>query len=458
MAAGVVSWNNLPSVILYEIFSYLTSKEKILASSTCHNWRFALNHSSFWKNVHFKMKSSDEDSECRIQYLSSCSSKKLHNATITFDSINILCIEQVAKVLENIVDNCNLKSLYLKPSNCTIDCPGESEKNKKQYFDRKFYLNLQTLVQQCYQLEHISFGCLEDFAAYTKPLLESLIKYQHSSIQTIGLATVKYDPDEYVLVDFDLGLLQNFEMLKIFSLDFDYVNDNLLSTLTQVKTLERLVIHVHGISDGHPGTTEDAWVKLTKNNPRCELRLSLIHSYDGVDLLHSLILRRSMPLTHIRVFFCEQLNCEALNMLSSYTNTLRSIWWVDSFNSAASNYLLGASDIHYPINPFVMCCWRCPGLEELVILGYRYYTEEVYAKTRLRQSLKRLDLAASDMVSFDNKRADQKTLEELEKEASRLLKQPWKTLSDNDLHSVILNPSAGDSDEFILPVVLQDLQ
>lgn len=136
MAADVVCWNNLPSVILYEIFSYLTHKDKIVASSTCHNWRFALNHPSFWKNVHFKMKSSDENSVSRIQYLSSCSSRKLRNATVTFDSINVICVEQVAKVIENLLDNFNLKILYLKPSNCTIDCPGENELAKKMYFDR----------------------------------------------------------------------------------------------------------------------------------------------------------------------------------------------------------------------------------------------------------------------------------------------------------------------------------
>lgn len=41
-------------------------------------------------------------------------------------------------------------------------------------------------------------------------------------------------------------------------------------------------------------------------SPKCELRLNLIHSYDGVEVLQSKILRPSMPLTHLRVFFCEQ--------------------------------------------------------------------------------------------------------------------------------------------------------
>lgn len=40
----------------------------------------------------------------------------------------------------------------------------------------------------------------------------------------------------------------------------------------------------------------------------CELRLTLIHSYEAVDILHSDILKPSMPLTHLKAFFCEQVS------------------------------------------------------------------------------------------------------------------------------------------------------
>lgn len=43
-------------------------------------------------------------------------------------------------------------------------------------------------------------------------------------------------------------------------------------------------------------------------SPKCGLRITLIHSYDGVDILHSSILKRAMPLTHLRAFFCEQVS------------------------------------------------------------------------------------------------------------------------------------------------------
>lgn len=40
-------------------------------------------------------------------------------------------------------------------------------------------------------------------------------------------------------------------------------------------------------------------------SPNVELRLNLIHAYDAVLNLHGSILKRNMPLSHLRVFFCE---------------------------------------------------------------------------------------------------------------------------------------------------------
>lgn len=61
--------------------------------------------------------------------------------------------------------------------------------------------------------------------------------------------------------------------------------------------------------------------------PDCGLRLSLIHSYDGVDVLHSKILKRAMPLTHLKVFFCEK-----VHFLSKQ--------WSDQGSTLSPNFLL----------------------------------------------------------------------------------------------------------------------
>lgn len=50
-------------------------------------------------------------------------------------------------------------------------------------------------------------------------------------------------------------------------------------------------------------------------------------------MLHSDILRRSMPLTHLKVLFCENINIRVLLVLSSwYHLTLKSLIWIDSMD------------------------------------------------------------------------------------------------------------------------------
>lgn len=43
-------------------------------------------------------------------------------------------------------------------------------------------------------------------------------------------------------------------------------------------------------------------------SPKLELRLNVIHAYYAVLDLHTSILKKSMPLTHLRVFFCEKVS------------------------------------------------------------------------------------------------------------------------------------------------------
>lgn len=72
-------------------------------------------------------------------------------------------------------------------------------------------------------------------------------------------------------------------------------------------------------------------MELFNCSPRCELRLNLIHSYVGIEMLDTGILRRSMPLTHLKVLFCKTLNIGALHGISRwYSHTFKSLIWIDS--------------------------------------------------------------------------------------------------------------------------------
>lgn len=133
MATGGGLWSDLPSVILVEVFSYLSQEDKIRASSTCKNWRFALYHPSFWQSIHFKAKTKDQNSLSRTRYLTDCFAKKLRNATVTFDSMDPLCVQEAARVLQKVCDNDHLRRLLLIPSHCRFECPGRIDE-QKQFF------------------------------------------------------------------------------------------------------------------------------------------------------------------------------------------------------------------------------------------------------------------------------------------------------------------------------------
>lgn len=72
--------------------------------------------------------------------------------------------------------------------------------------------------------------------------------------------------------------------------------------------MERLVVHVHGIWEDHPGTSETSWEDFKQDHPKCLLRISLIHAFDEVNHLQDQILRKNMPLSHLKVLFCENVS------------------------------------------------------------------------------------------------------------------------------------------------------
>lgn len=389
----------------------------------------------------------------RTHYLTDCFAKKLRNATVSFDSMDPLCVQEAAMVLQKLCENDHLQRLILIPSHCRFECPGRIDE-QKQFFKKHILKPMRMLVEQSRHLEALSLGCSEQLTVYVAAFLELLTRHQARSLRRLGLASIKDDPDDYLLLDLDPNQFRSFQLLQVLSVDYDYVSDNMLAALCDVGLI-RFIIHVHGIEENHPGTTNSAWANFTQQNSNCELRLTLIHSYEAVEILHSDILKPSMPLTHLKAFFCEQLNSAALHRLSSwYAQRLRSLWWVDSLGSAAAHCLVQTA-AEEP-DPLVMAAWRCKQLEEIVLLGYKYYVDNLVAIARLRgHNLKTLQIAAQDILhDLENDSFDEAVA--LQFEVTEALGTMWTPLPDAQLHDVILNPTGGDSDEFILPVVLRD--
>lgn len=92
------------------------------------------------------------------------------------------------------------------------------------------------------------------------------------------------------------------------SIDYDHLSDTMLYKLDGAEKLERLVVHLHKISKNQEGTTNGAWRYFKEVHPHCLLRLTLIHAYNAIENMPVDVLREEMPLSHIKVLFCENVS------------------------------------------------------------------------------------------------------------------------------------------------------
>lgn len=440
------TWNNLPSLILNEIFSYLQYRDKLQASSTCKQWRIALHHTNQLADVHFQIRKDDEDIVVKSNYIAQYIAHKVKHLTVSFDSISAVCLQLLSNILQEVSTNSKVKQVVLNPSHCLFQ--------KDAVFIQRFIIKkLLDLADNSDDLETISIGCSELLFQSSGKLLDSLVKHHHTSLKCLMLATLRDDPDHYELPRLDITQIGTFVNLQIFSIDYDYVNDKFLQSLSACSRMTRLVIHVHGILDNHPGTTEYAWNNVRQNNPLLKVRMNMVHAFEAVATFHVTILRRAMPLSHLRVFFCEHLNTEAFNMIEDYAD-LESLWWVDSSVSDSTN-----SDVllnnYIRLNPLVIAAWRLKKLKELVFLGYKCFVDDIVAMMRLRK-FHWLELAYHDIFTEMHSTYNMKTVIS-EAKICTTQGESWRPRRFKDLHPVLQNPDLGDSDEYILPIVQSDL-
>ncbi|XP_076649282.1 F-box only protein 33 [Halictus rubicundus] len=443
-------WNNLPSIILQEIFSYLPHSSRLRASQVCKNWRYALFHPSFWKKITFAL--GHEDSIQWARFLADSFGFSVHEATIRCDTPNHSADETVA-ILKKLSCNRQLRKLFLESSSSSFEYEDDDDING---YVTPLIKPIVKIIETANRLEALSLGCIEELIASAGVLLQPLRMNHAKHLTTLSLASVRDDPDyNFCELGFDYELCFNsFVRLSILTLDYEFVSDQLLKALDN-GVMERLVIHVHGWNDSYAGTSEVAWQTFVQKNPKCELRLNLIHSYDGIEILHSDILRHSMPLTHLKVLFCENVNSRALLVLSSwYHLTLKSLIWIDSMDpQRVKPATCDPSEPDSP-DPLVFIAWKCTKLVEIVFIGHKYDQENLLAIARLRgSSLKSLVFAQRDMAS--NNESWHKA-ESITHEIQEIIGHPWEQLRDADLPAVVKNPFHGDSRDVIMPLVLRD--
>ncbi|XP_014479540.1 PREDICTED: F-box only protein 33 [Dinoponera quadriceps] len=447
------SWDNLPIVILQEIFSYLPHESRIKASQACKNWRYTLFHPSFWKKIAFVFK--DEDSLSWVRFMVDRYALSVQEATIRWNILNSKYIDyrsETYNLLKKLGCNRQLRKLFLEFNNCIYDY---FDYESNSYYSQSLREWVVRIIETSNCLEVLSLGCSEELAADMIAILEPLRLHHAKHLTQLNMATVKDDPDHYKIKEFDNSIFDSFTRLSILTLDHEFVSDTTLKALEN-GCLKRLVIHIHCWRN-EPWTTNRAWQKFVQKNPQCELRLNLIHSYFGVKSLDTEILRAAMPLTHLKVLFCESVNVRAMLRISLwYSHTLKSLTWIDSVNRKNDlqdclPYTLDPNDPMSP-DPMVLIAWKCTKLSKIMFLGRKYYDENLLAIVRLRESnLKMLVIAKND-ITFESYEKHESTMQEIQKIMGSL----WTPLNDSDLPPVILDPFKGDSRDVIMPLVLKD--
>lgn len=182
------------------------------------------------------------------------------------------------------------------------------------------------MIKSCCRrpLKRFSFGVVDELAKHTPEFLEILSLNEPEQVEQLSLASIREEPGNFKSIKYDVKLFRPFTKLQvsqktksnnnnnnktniiwqILSVDYDVVSDTFLHNLEMAMDLKRLVVHINGVDENHPGTTNTGWQKFKMDHVNCELRLTMVHAYQDVYNLN-VILKRNMPLSHLKVFFCE---------------------------------------------------------------------------------------------------------------------------------------------------------
>lgn len=242
-----------------------------------------------------------------------------------------------------------------------------SYKHKLHCIYFRFVQKIESIIQTSRRLKHLSLGCSEELLAHCENWIEILSNLHSNSLESLHLASVKEDSENYGIVDLDVSKFQAFTCLKHLSIDYDHLNNEFLHIFSEScrTPLKSLIIHIHGVGPDHEKVTNASWRHFSSHNAKVEVTINLIHSYTGVSNLLD-ILKPNIRLTHFRQFFCSNINVPALGLMSGYySQTLKSVHIVDGLdNGMPVEYEVTTNE-----DPFVMMAWRCLKLTQFTLIG-----------------------------------------------------------------------------------------
>ncbi|KAK8762573.1 F-box only protein 33 [Amblyomma americanum] len=393
----------LPSVVLVEIYEYLSFRDKLKASSTCRAWRECLFHPRFWTTLTIRL-SRKRNAWRQAEFLSRKCGRFVRHFTLEFDCTSPQIVQQCVAVLAFLGENRQLASLCLRPTACVVawplrpsdgpTCTG-NENETIAVYDR-FIEAIRQVICTTNHLEHFSLGCLEDIFHHSDSFLTLLSLHQRRSLSQLYLASVKEDPDHYPIPEVHLRHLHQFECLTALSIDYDYVCDQFLLLLSERGVLSKLVLHVHGLDDQQT-VCEGSWIELGRRCPKLRVTVTLLHTCEPWSAIKSLLCA-AIPLARFQSYFSDGFRSDVLDLLSAqYADTVEAVVVVSSLSGSE-----GIPQRTFAVraeSPVVMLAWRCHRLSSLKLVGHEIADMDLIAVARLRgPQLKELVIPA-DCVS-----------------------------------------------------------
>lgn len=178
-----------------------------------------------------------------------------------------------------------------------------SKSNKNLLHSRAFVDPLKLfLSRKKPSVKVLDLGAIEALTYHGTDFLKLLNRPQ--DLEEITLASIKFDPSHYPILAVEHVFFEKCTSLQVLSLDYDTLNEDILKTI-QILPLKTFMICVHGLDLSHSGISETAWTEFSNKFKTIKLVLTLIYAYEAVEILQMNLLRRNMPITHLRVLFCK---------------------------------------------------------------------------------------------------------------------------------------------------------
>lgn len=440
---GGVGAMALPSELIVHIFSFLSDRDKLRASSVCSRWRECLFYPALWTELKLRIGGgstgggSGAEETPRLEFLMRKFGSFVRELQLEFAPVEgylapvegylsplhghedqgsveapadgqprfpdrwkdamSTYLEQVLCVLSSIRNNRNLQKLSMYGDTCILQEEGilDGSYLNQVHQGAKRIKEIQQLflevMSNSRQMRWLSSAFM--LGVLTPGSLASLSNASAASLQHLSLL----DSQLPLPAPADLSHLAGLRSLALHFSDFTSDMCRLLASPDR-PPLHRLSLLLHGAGpDARPlegAAGEEEWKGLVRRSANLRVYVMALEAGSQV-LLRAL--KPSMPLERLHLDSYSALVSDgALELISQ------------QYHKTLSHFLLMRDDAGFPDlssnrneDPLVLLAWRCTHLTVLVIHGYTVWSHNLVAISRLRGSSLRVLAVSEESIDFD---------------------------------------------------------